>query len=37
MDCITDAASFSTLVWQPCAYLHVRSIAISLKVRYLTT
>ena len=32
IDCITKAASFSFSVWRPYAYLHMRSIAISLKV-----
>ena len=32
MDCISKTASFSSLVWRPYACLHMRSIAISLKV-----
>ena len=32
MDCIAKTASFSSLAWQPCAFLRMRSLAISLKV-----
>ena len=32
MDCIAKTASFSSLLWWPCACLRMRSIAISLKV-----
>ena len=33
MDCIAETASFSSLTWRPCACLHMRSLAISLKNR----
>ena len=32
MDCIAETAGFLSLAWQPCAYLRMRSLAISLKV-----
>ena len=32
MGCVAETASFSSLVWWPCACLRMRSIVVSLKV-----